>query len=86
MVYFGLNLLYFDFLSVDDSSVQLLDGVFGIFNVLHGDEGVTFTGDENIVHTTELFELSLKEATQGSIQGRHYKHNQRVRINYYIYP
>ena len=67
-----MNLLYFDFLSVDDSSVQLLDGVFSIFNVLHGDEGVTFTGDENIVHTTELFELSLKEATQRSIQGRHH--------------
>ena len=73
-MYFGLNLLHFDFLSVDDSSVQLLNGVFGIFNVLHGDEGVTFTGDENIVHTTELFELSLKEATQRLIQGNRYKY------------
>ena len=79
-----MNLLYFDFLSVDDSSVQLLNGVFGIFNVLHGDEGVTFTGDENIVHTTELFELSLKEATQRLIQGRRYRYNQCVRITYYI--
>ena len=85
-MYFGLNLLHFDFLSVDDSSVQLLDGVFGIFNVLHGDEGVTFTGDENIVHTTELFELSLKEATPRLMQGRRCKYNQRVRITYYIYP
>ena len=75
MEQFGLNLLYFDFLSVDDSSVQFLDGVFGIFNILHGDECIPFASDENVVHSTELFELSLKEATQRLVEGHRYKYN-----------
>jgi len=58
--------LDFDFLAVDGGPVELLDGVFGVLDVLHGDEGVSLAGDEHVVHTAKLVKLPLDEAPRAA--------------------
>ena len=53
-------LLYFYFLAVDSGPIEFFDGVFGVLNVFHGDECVSFSCDENIVHSAKLVEFPLK--------------------------
>ena len=62
----SIHLLDFDFLAVDGGPVEFLDGVFGVLNVLHRDEGVPFSGDENVVHTAKLVKLPLEFTTSFS--------------------